>query len=83
MNSENASDNPQAKALNKTDVSSSYDWLNDVKTAWTYGAILTPVEVQVLSVDFENKLVRVKTEAQEGNLPFDRIWKTSVECDFL
>ena len=83
MNSENTSDKDQAKALNKTDVSSSYDWLKDVKTAWTYGAILTPVEVQVLSVDFENKLVRVKTETQEGNLPFDRIWKTSLECDFL
>jgi hypothetical protein len=75
--------NTQAPQLPQTAVSSSYDWLKDVKTAWTYGAILTPVEVEVLSVDFENKLVRVKTETQEGNLPFDRIWKTSVECDFL
>lgn len=69
--------------LSQKDVTISYDWLKDAKTAWTYGAILTPVEIEILSVDFQTKTARVKTAYQEGNLPFDRIWKTSVECDFL
>lgn len=69
--------------LRLAEVTSSYDWLKDVKTAWTYGSILTPVEIEILSVDFEKQMAKVKTAYQEGNLPFDRIWKTSVECDFL
>ena len=65
------------------DVSDSYSWLKKGITAYTFGAILTPVEIEILEVDFENKIATVKTKFQEGKLDFDRIYKTASECDFL
>lgn len=65
------------------DVSDSYSWLKKGITAYTFGAILTPVEIEILEVDFKNKTATVKTKFQEGKLDFDRIYKTASECDFL
>lgn len=37
-------------------VSDSYSWLKKGITAYTFGAILTPLEIEILEVDFENKI---------------------------
>ena len=71
------------KALSQASVSDSYSWLKKGITAYTFGAILMPVEIEILEVDFENKIATVKTKFQEGELNFDRIYKTASECDFL
>lgn len=74
---------PQNQQSCQNAVSDSYSWLKKGITAYTFGAILTPVEIEILEADFENKIATVKTEFQEGKLDFDRIYKTASECDFL
>jgi len=68
------------EALNKTDVSSSYDWLKEVKTCWTVGSVGFPVEVEIISLDFDNKIAELKTQYQKGSLAFSELYKSEMSC---
>jgi len=57
-----------------------YEWLKTQKYGWVQGGIMFPVMVEIVSVDFEYKSVRVKTEYQSGTVPFERIFKSQSDC---
>mgnify|MGYP003537788815 FL=1 len=83
MNSENTCDNSQAQALNKTDVSSSYDWLKNQNYAYVTGIIGFPVKVEILSFDFEKQNAVIKTEHQSGVLDFKKLFRFEKEADCI
>jgi len=80
MNIENTSDNTREQALNKTDVSSSYDWLKNQNYAYIQGTVMFPVKVEIVSLDFENELAEIKTNYQSGKVEFSRLYKSEMSC---
>ncbi len=83
MASENTSDTNQAKALNETDVSSSYNWLKNQNYAYVTGFIGFPVKVELLSIDFKKQNAVIKTNHQSGTLDFNKLFQFEKEADGL
>jgi hypothetical protein len=64
----------------QTDVSSSYDWLNNQDYAYIQGSVMFPVKVQIMALDFENEVAEIKTKYQNGKVEFSRLYKSEMSC---
>ena len=77
---ENISNEEQNEQSCKTAVSSSYDWLTNQTYAYIQGIVMFPVKVEIVSLDFENKLAEIKTDYQSGKVEFSRLYQSEMSC---
>jgi len=57
-----------------------YAWLETQTSAWVQGALMFPVRVDILHVDWQLKEAVIKTTFQEGVIQFNKLYKSQSKC---
>ena len=57
-----------------------YEWLKNATTAYIQGSVGFPVLVNIDLIDMAAQKAHIRTEFQNGDVDFSRLYKTEAEC---
>ena len=57
-----------------------YSFLKEGCYAWVQGSVGFPVRVQIITINAQEKTALIKSNYQEGTLPFEKFYPTEKEC---
>lgn len=60
-----------------------FDWIKTNKYAWMQGVVMFPVKVEILQFDFASQTAMIKTDYQQGEVDFSRLYPSEMSCDTL